>query len=153
MKLEWPDLLVEDVAPEEFERWIAPWSGFISGRVAPAFLNRFGVWFLRRPEGPVDMLDVFTGKVERVAETYAALAAEVNNPAWQETYLVSKLVFELHQAGKIPGPKQCYAVSPPAVFGGPNPMVGDSVAVQQVMVMDIVVWQSLCVQALGRKVQ
>jgi hypothetical protein len=61
MKLTWPDLLVEDIAPEEFTRWISPWSGFISGPLAPAFLNKFGVWFLRRPEGPVDMLDVERG--------------------------------------------------------------------------------------------
>lgn len=148
MQLTWPDLIVEDIAPEEFERWIAPWSGFISGRVAPAFMNKFGVWFLRRPEGAVEMLDVFTGDIERIAETYEAFVSEVNDRAWQEIYLASQLVFELHKSGKVPGPKQCYAVSPPAVLGGPNPMSGDPIAIDQVMVMDIDVWQSLCVQVL-----
>ena len=147
-RLAWPDLIVEDITPEEFERWIGHWSGFISGRVAPAFLNRFGVWFLRRPDGPVDMLDVFSGDVERVAESYEGFVAEVNDRSWQETYLVSKLVFELHEAGKIPGPRQCYAVSPPARFGGPNPMAGDAVSVEQVMVIDIGAWQTLCAQVL-----
>jgi hypothetical protein len=149
MKLTWPDLLVEDITPEEFNQWISHWSGLISGTVAPAFVNKFGVWFLRRPDGPVDMLDVFSGEVERLAESYDAFVAEVNDPSWQETYLVSRLVFELHQAGKIPGPKQCYAVAPPAAVGGPNPMAGDVVPLQQITVMDIAVWQSICAQVLG----
>jgi len=73
------------------------------------------------------MLDVFSGEVERVAETHDAFVADVNDVSWQETYLVSRIVFELHEAGKVPGPKQCYAISPPAALGGPNPMRGDPV--------------------------
>jgi hypothetical protein len=28
-----------------------------------AFMSKFGTWFLRRPEGHVEMLDVSTGEV------------------------------------------------------------------------------------------
>jgi len=151
VKLTWKDLIVEDVSPKEFADWMRPWSGVVSGRVALAFLNRFGVWFLRRPEGPVDMLDVLTGTVERVADNHEAFIAEVNGVGWQETYLASKVVLALHQVGKVPGPKQCYAVTPPVALGGPNPMAGERVPVENVMVMDIPIWQSLCAQALGRE--
>lgn len=113
-----------------------------------AFLNKFGVWFLRRPDGTVDMLDVFTGDLERVADTYEALVANVNDPAWQEVYLLSKLVRELRAAGTIPGPGECYAIAPPAPFGGPNPMGGDDVGASQVMVMRMGTWQSICAQAV-----
>jgi hypothetical protein len=148
MKLTWSDLLVDDITPEEFARWIAPWTGFITGRIAPAFLNKFGVWFLRRPDGPVDMLDVFTGEVERLAETYDAFMADVNDVSWQERYLASRTVFDLCQSGLVPGPKQCYAIAPPAIMGGPNPMVGDRVLAEQVVLMEVGTLQSLCAQLL-----
>jgi hypothetical protein len=43
MKLTWTDLLIEDISAEDFREWIQPWAGIISGTVAPAFLNSFGV--------------------------------------------------------------------------------------------------------------
>jgi hypothetical protein len=146
--LGWDDLLIQDVADDDIERWIAEWRGIVAGPIAVAFLNKFGVWFLRRPDGPVDMLDVFSGDVERVADTYEALVANVNDPAWQEVYLLSKLVYELRESGAVPGPGECYAVVPPAPFGGPNPMAGDVVTASQVMVMRVEAWQAICAQAV-----
>jgi hypothetical protein len=148
VKLSWQDLLIEDLTESEFGQWIAEWQGMVSGRAAVAFLNKFGVWFLRRADGPVDMLDVFSGEVERVAESYEALVGNVNQQTWQETYLLSKLVYQLHKAGKVPGPGECYAVAPPAPFGGPNPMAGDEVDVNRVSVMAMSVWQSICAQSV-----
>jgi hypothetical protein len=146
--LGWEDLLIEDVAESDIETWLAEWRGFLAGPVAVAFLNTFGVWFLRRPDGTVDMLDVFTGDVERVADTYEALVANVSDPAWREVYLLSKLVDELRTSGAVPGPGECYAIAPPAPFGGPNPMGGDTVSASQVMVMKMAAWQATCAQAV-----
>jgi hypothetical protein len=145
----WADLLIEDITPDQFRDWIAPWSGVVRGLVAPAFLNKFGSWFLRRPEGPVEMLDVFTGRLERIAEGYDGFVREVNEPWWQEAYLLSELVYRLHGAGRIPGPGQCYALAPHPALGGRNPANGDAVDPEFVLVMDIPVWQSICVQSLG----
>jgi hypothetical protein len=94
------------------------------------------------------MLDVFTGQVSRVADNYDAFAAEVNDRAWQEVYLLSELVFKLHQEGKVAGTGQCYALVPHPAVGGPNPLAGDAVDTRFVMVMDIGVWQHLCVQSV-----
>jgi hypothetical protein len=146
--LTWADLLIEDITPEQFQQWLGNWTGFISGVVAPAFMSKFGTWFLRRPEGQVEMLDVFTGNVERVANTYEEFIAEVNEQWWQEVYLLSELVYKLHQEGKVPGPGQCYALAPHPALGGPNPMLGQAVDPQFVLVMDIDLWQRLCAQAV-----
>ena len=110
-RLTWDDLLLQDITPEQFRDWISPWTGVVNGRVAPAFMSKFGFWFLRRPEGHVEMLDVFTGQVERMADTYDDFIREVNEQWWHETYLFSELVFQLHQANKVPGPGQCYALA------------------------------------------
>src|SRR5579864_2816567 len=112
MRLTWDDLIIEKITPQQFQRWIEPWAGSISGLVAPAFLSKFGTWFLRRSEGPVEMLDVFTGTVDRMAESYEGFLAEVNQPRWQEIYLLSELVLRLHEAEKVPGPDECYALVP-----------------------------------------
>ena len=148
LKLTWADLLIEDVSDSDFSRWIAEWDGFVDGSASLAFLNKFGVWFLRRPEGTVDMLDVFTGEVEQVAPSFEAFEAQVNERPWQEAYLASKTVCELHLHGIIPGPGECYSVAPHPAFGGPNPMAGEAVDPKRVMVVTVLVWQSLCAQSL-----
>jgi hypothetical protein len=144
MALDWTDLLIDDVSAEDFERWTGEWNWLIEGRLAPAFMNKFGCWFLRRPEGHVEMLDVFTGTVERIADSFDEFIAQVNERSWQEVYLLSELVLRLHQAEKIPGPGQCYALAPHPALGGPDPMQDQTVDPRFVMIMEIGLWQSLC---------
>ena len=148
-RLTWPDLLIEDISSEQFRDWLAPWAGVVSGRVAPALLSKFGFWFLRRPEGHVELLDVCTGQLDRAADSYDEFMREVNEPWWQEVYLLSELVLQLHAAGKVPGPGQCYALAPHPALGGPNPANGDAVDPRSVLITDVVVWQSICAQSLG----
>jgi hypothetical protein len=148
-RLTWDDLLIQDITPEQFRDWLAPWAGVVTGRVAPAFLNKFGAWFLRRPEGHLELLDVFTGRLERIADSYDDFIREVNQQWWQEAYLLSKLVYQLHQAGKVPGPGQCYAIAPHPALGGPNPANGDAIDPGFVLVTDMAVWQSICAQSLS----
>jgi hypothetical protein len=148
LRMTWSDLLIEDITPDDFQRWLLPWSPVISGRIAPAFMSKFGTWFLRRPEGHVEMLDVFSGEVVRMADTYEQFIAEVNEQWWQEAYLLSKLVYQLHQEGKIPGLGECYALAPHPALGGPNPLRDEPVETRFVMVLPINVWQQLCVQSV-----
>lgn len=148
-RLEWTDLLIDNISPEQFQQWIAPWRSLLSGHASPAFMTRFGVWFLRRPEGHVEKLDVLTGALSIEASSYEDFVSLVNDRGWQEQNLLSEIVYELHQAGKVAAGAQCYALAPHPAFGSPNPMLGDSVDSAGVMVMDAYVWQSLCAQALG----
>jgi hypothetical protein len=147
--LKWPDLIIEEIDPDQFRDWISPWQGLIAGRIAPIFMNKFGSWFLRRPEGHVEMLDVLTGALTSVADNNDIFLQNVNEQWWQEAYLFSELVYQLHEAGKAPGPGQCYALCPHPALGGPNPGKSDAVDQRFVMIMNIGIWQSLCAQALG----
>jgi hypothetical protein len=149
MKLTWEDLLIQDLSVEEVGALLPPWRFLLDGRVASIFLNRFGSWFLQRPEGQIDVLDVLTGTIARVAESYDAFERGVNSLAWQEEYLLSRAVFDLHAAGKVPGPRQCYALAPHPRMGGWHPARGGSPDPQRVMVMELVVWHSICRQVLG----
>lgn len=148
-QLDWSDLIIEDISPDQFRAWLSPWLPMIGGRVAPAFMTKFGIWFLRRPEGHVEMLDVLSGEISMVNTNYEDFVGEVNQQWWQETFLFSQLVLQLHEAEKIAGPGQCFALAPHPAMGGPNPMNGDSIDIQYVTVMDVEVWQSLCAQSLG----
>jgi hypothetical protein len=149
LRLTWDDLLIQHITPEQFRDWISPWAGMVNGRAAPAFLSKFGSWFLRRPKGHVEMLDVLTGQLDRIAESYEEFIRLVNEQSWQESYLFSELVYLLHQADKVPGPGQCYALAPHPALGGPNPANGDKIDPKFVMVTDVIVWQSICAQSVG----
>lgn len=148
MRLTWADLIVGDIASDDVQRWLAPWASRVGGMVAPAFMNKFGTWFLRRPEGRVEMLDVFTGELTEISDSYERFVAEVNQPWWQVAYLVSEFVYELHQQGKIPGHNECYALVPHPALGGPNPFADEAIDPRWVMIMDIAVWQDICAQSV-----
>ncbi len=87
-------------------------------------------------------------QLERLADTYEEFIREVNEPWWQEAFLLSELVYRLHEAGKIPGPGQCYALAPHPALGGRNPASGEAVDLDFVLVTDISVWQFICAQSL-----
>jgi hypothetical protein len=147
-RLTWDDLLIREFSQDDCRRWLEPWSWLVGGVLAPEWLNKFGSWFFRRPEGHVEMLDVLTGTIEKVADSYQQFIAFANQPAWQEVYLLSRRVYELHERGTIPGAGQCYALAPHPLLGGPNPISGEPVDPGFVMVMDIGAWQFFCSQLL-----
>ena len=148
-KLSWNDLLIDSITPEQFQSWLSPWSGQISGKLAPAFVTRFGDWFLHRPEGHIDRFSVITGHCERVAASHADLVALINTREGQDVLLLASLISELHDAGKVPGAGQCYALAPHPALGGPNPYTGGAVNTRFVAITDVVVWQSICAQTLA----
>jgi hypothetical protein len=63
--------------------------------------------------------------------------------------LLGSLISQLHDAGKVPGPGQCYALAPHPALGGPNPYTGGAVNTRFVTITDVVVWQSICAQTLA----
>jgi hypothetical protein len=149
VKLSWSDLLIEQVDDDTLARSLAEWGGRVDDRGSLAFLNRFGSWFFYKPEGHVEMLDAFTGRVERVADTRHELIAKVNDPAWHREFLLSGLVYGLHRAGRVASGTQCYMIAPHPAHGGPNPRKGEEVDLQQVMVLELFACQNLAAQAVG----
>ncbi len=144
MKLDLPDLLIQDRAPGELRSWLEPWRWRLAGRVVPLFLNRLGCWFLARPTGDIHMLDVFFGQVEPVAGSVEELQRALNDPAWREVYLFSEFVSRLHRVGKVAAGISCYALAPHPAAGGPDPWGELPLDTAAVMLMDSPTWQGLC---------
>jgi hypothetical protein len=144
IQLTWADLIIEGVKPEDASRWLAEWDWLVSGRVAPVFITKFGDWFLRRPDGSTQMLDVLEGTVKTVAQTPEEFQSLVNDQTWQEEHFLSLLVLRLHEQGTIPENHQCYAVAP-------HPALGGKLEPEFIMVMDISVWQTICSQTFHGK--
>ena len=139
MKLSWNDLVVDGVTPEEAQQWLSDWSFLGLGRVAPICLSRFGDWFMLRPDGAVDRIDVLEFRIDRVAPSMEAFEAQMNDPGWQHESLLSWLVAELHEAGVVARERRCYGFAPPPAFSG-------RISRNDVLVLDMLVWQTICAQ-------
>jgi hypothetical protein len=141
IQLTWDDLLIQDVSADDAERWIAEWAWLVSGRFCPVFMSKFGDWFLRRPDGSTELLDVVEGTLDKISSTPKEFDALVNDREWQKQYLLSWLVHQLHEDGKIPADGQCYGFAP-------HPQVGGEIDRRNVVVLDTIVWQTICSQIL-----
>jgi len=139
IKLTWDDLILQKFTREESFKWLREWDWLVEGNVAPLFLTQFGDWYLLRPEGHVDQLDVLSGTIRTVAPTRDEFYAMVNQQEWQEEHLLSLMIFNLHGDGKIPGPGECYGFAP-------HPQLSGTIERKNVMVMAIHAWQSICSQ-------
>lgn len=142
------DLVIEDRTPDEYAAWLEPWKGHLEGRLSPILLNRFGCWFLKRRDGSVELFDVFFGHLEPVAASPEAFHAQLDEPSWQEVYLLSRSVRSLHRAGQRATDRSCYAIAPPPLAGGPDPWAVPEIDPGCTMLMDVMPWQSLCAQVV-----
>lgn len=139
IQLTWDDLLIQNVSADDAAAWIAEWPEIVPGPFFPVFLSKFGDWFLRRPDGRTELLDVLEGTLTTIANTPTEFDAMVNEIQWQEEHLLSWLVYQLHEEGKIPGNGQCYGFAP-------HPQLGGQIDRRNVMILDTIVWQSICSQ-------
>jgi hypothetical protein len=146
LKLTWDDLLIQNITPQEAERWLQEWRFMLAGRVAPVCMSRFGSWFLRRPDGSTDELSAIEGTVSKVAGSAEEFVAHINTQAWQEHHLLSLQVYQLHERGMVPGPRQCYGFAP-------HPALAGKLDLSRVMIMDALVWQSICAQLFAQRTE
>lgn len=141
IKLTWEDLIIEDLDPKQVEDWAAEWGSVLTGQFSPLFLSKFGDWFIRRPDGSTEMLDLMEGNLSVIAQSPEEFQQLMNTPSWQEDFLLSLVVLGFHEKGIIPTAGQCYGFAPhPALVG--------KIDNDTVMLMDIPVWQSICAQTL-----
>jgi hypothetical protein len=137
-----PDLLIAlDRVPHA--EWLEPWSWLVGGRRAARCMSRFGCWFLEHPSGQVEMLDVFYGQVERVASSFGEFESLASDASWQEVYLLSRFVSELHESGQVASGTDCYVFAPPPLAGGPDPWAQAALSTRAVMVVDVAVAQGI----------
>lgn len=141
IRLTWEDLILDNVTAEEASAWLSEWKWLLSGQIYPVFLSRFGNWFLRRPNGSTDLLDVQDGTVERIASSPEEFEAAVNTQEWQESHLYSALVLQYRRDGIVARDRDAIAFAP-------HPAIMNSIDNCQIMVMHMAVWQSICGQTL-----
>jgi hypothetical protein len=141
IKLTWEDLILDNVTQDEAASWLANWDWLVSGQLYPVFLSRFGNWFLRRPDGSTQLLDVLNGTIETIATTPDEFEAAVNTQDWQEKFLFSALVLKYRREGIV-------ARGRDAIAFVPHPRFASSLDVCKVMVVTMNVWQSICSQTL-----
>jgi len=110
-------LVVPPPASADVPRMLASWSWLVGGRFRPIAINRFGDWFLERPDGSVEQLGIHDGELMTVAPTVTAwkswLATDdamAANWDW--------LVLRLHDLGKVLGPDQVFGFKVPPLLGG-----------------------------------
>src|SRR4051812_41541756 len=87
------------------------------------------------------MLEVNEAAIERVAPDFATFRVAVNSQEWQEQYLYSALVLKNRRQGVV-------AVGRQAIGLAPHPALADSLDQCKAMVLDMVVWQSICGQTM-----
>lgn len=141
IKLTWDDLLIQNISEEEASEWMAEWPTLVAGPFYPVFMSRFGDWFVRRPDGTTELLDVLEGALTKVADSPEEFDEMVNDVQWQEERLLSLLVYQLHGDGLIPGGRQCYGFAP-------HPSLSEQIDREHVMIFDVAVWQAICAQTL-----
>lgn len=123
MSLSWsqivfvPDALVVEETAMAW-KWLVPEPWKI------IFASMFGGLFLEKEAGDVHWLECGTGLIEKVANSADEFHAFLGSPrddVWDgivETWFLSPLVQQLHDAGKIPGPGQCYGFTILPIFAG-----------------------------------
>jgi hypothetical protein len=86
--------------------------------------SMFGGLFLEKRSGGVFWLECATGFIERVAddaEAFDRLLGGERDTSWSERvdeWFLPAFVEELHEAGKKPGPDQCYGLTILPIFEG-----------------------------------
>jgi len=142
--LGWDDLLFED-ATLDYEALLDDWRWILNGRFRVVAGTKFGDWFMERPDGQVQFLDAIDGTIREVATSTVEFRSMINTQEKQEEWLLSPLVLTLHENGVVPASGQCYGFKLPPVLGG-------KVESDNVEVIDLRLWVSLCGQ-IHRQVQ
>jgi hypothetical protein len=135
--LTWSDLLIEDFDRDRATALLDLWGWLVGDEAEPVVLSKFGDWFLRRPDGRTEMLDVLEGTLSTVAGSPGEFEDRVNDPGWRDEYLLPALIAELHRRDKVPGPGQCYALIP-------LPREGGRFEPEFILVADLALWQAIC---------
>lgn len=134
-KLTWDDLLIEK-SKHDPARLLEDWRWLLEGTFRPIAWSKFGDCFLENASGAVQLLDVLGGELREVATSRDRFHELVNVQENQEEWLLSRLVFELHERGIIPGEGECYALKI-------HPALGGKIEADNVIILSMLVWSSI----------
>lgn len=106
------------------EQTALAWKWLVPGPWKIIFSSMFGGIFLEKEAGDVHWLECGTGlivKVANSADEFHTFLGGTRDDAWAsrvENWFLPPLVEQLHDAGKIAGPGQCYGFTILPIFEG-----------------------------------
>lgn len=130
--------LTKSFSAEQYTGGLESWQWLgIEGKV-PLWTSLFGDVFLDSDEG-VWFLDSLEGSMTRVWDSPNAARAALATEDGASRYLMAGLALAAERAGIVPGPDQVYDFNPPPILGG-------TLDVQHIMVLDFVVYLNIAGQ-------
>ena len=101
--------------PEALQELGASWGWLLREPFTPVLFSSLGDVFIEPDSGGVWWLNTGTAKLTRVAESVENFKSLLNSELADE-WLLPNLVGQLHAAGKVPGPGECYTFVTLPVF-------------------------------------
>jgi len=129
-----PVELLRHFSPDDYARALEDWAWTGATSLTPVAASLFGDVFLTGPDG-VSMLDTLEGGLAPAFSDVDEMRRVLSTAEGQDRFLTAGLALAAAERGLIPGARQVYAYSTPPVLGGP-------VSVDNLEVMDFVVWLS-----------
>jgi len=127
--------LLRHFSPDDYARALEDWAWTGAASLAPVAASLFGDVFLAGPDG-ISMLDTLEGRLAPAFSDVEEMRRVLSTAEGQDRFLTAGLAFAAAERGLVPGARQVYAYSTPPVLGG-------QVSVDNVEVMDFVVWLSI----------
>ena len=125
MGMKWTDIAFEP-GPALAAEIAAAWQWLMPGRWTPFLCSMIGGIFAEDEDGSVYWLESGTGLVERIAADREAFETVVkSDPDSVDEWFLPPLVERLHEAGKRPGPGECYFFTILPVFAEGKYEVGN----------------------------
>ncbi|WP_090941684.1 T6SS immunity protein Tdi1 domain-containing protein [Azotobacter beijerinckii] len=107
MSIDWSSLTLtpSDLAIHQLAE---SWGWLLPNSFAPLLFSNFGDLFYQPESGGVWWLNTGTGEVTQVADSVSQFRELLGTEVANEGFM-PHLVEELHAAGKVPGPGECYS--------------------------------------------
>ncbi|WP_284620787.1 hypothetical protein [Aquabacterium humicola] len=144
MTLNWDDIFLQDQSTD-FGRLLEQWQPpLVVGPIQPIGMSAFGDIYFLRQDGSVHVVDVFEGAVRQIAQSQEEFSVLMNSAEWRDANLMPEVIVQLQRRGLVRGPGQ--------VFGfAPHPALAGKIRPEGALVLDAVVWHSICSQLLGSR--
>lgn len=117
-------------------RW---WSWLLTKPYRSCLMNLFGDWFLQDEEGHIDCLSILEGSIVRVSDTIDDFKRSWQDPEFVDEWFLPGFVMAMQNAGVSRTRGKCYAYQV-------HPIIGGSIDVANLVLLDIEVWQAVCSQ-------
>ncbi|MEO8276608.1 MAG: hypothetical protein ABI639_10325 [Thermoanaerobaculia bacterium] len=131
--------LVCEAPAEEVQRAIEAWMELAGGHVRVLLISAFGDIYFEATGTGVAVVDTWGLEVRRIAESVEEFERRLEDDDWRRGILVEELVVLAGERGLVRGAGEIFAVAP-------HPCFTDKVVVDELRVMGLAAWHSVCVQ-------